>query len=45
MVKVLEKARTTLDIYTRLLGKGTFFNGDQCVHANNFSLILFRLIL
>ncbi|KAJ3857024.1 outer mitochondrial membrane transport complex protein-domain-containing protein [Lentinula lateritia] len=27
--KVLEKARTTLDIYTRLLGEGNFFNGDQ----------------
>ncbi|KAJ3929140.1 MAG: outer mitochondrial membrane transport complex protein-domain-containing protein [Lentinula lateritia] len=32
--KVLEKARTTLDIYTRLLGKGTFFNGDQPSHLD-----------
>ncbi|KAJ3877289.1 outer mitochondrial membrane transport complex protein-domain-containing protein [Lentinula edodes] len=32
--KVLEKARTTLDIYTRLLGEGTFFNGDQPSHLD-----------
>ncbi|KIK57677.1 hypothetical protein GYMLUDRAFT_45841 [Collybiopsis luxurians FD-317 M1] len=27
--KVLDKARTTLDLYTRLLGSGSFFNGDR----------------
>ncbi|KAJ3732303.1 hypothetical protein DFJ43DRAFT_320783 [Lentinula guzmanii] len=27
--RVVEKARTALDIYTRLLGARTFFNGDQ----------------
>ncbi|KAJ4475266.1 outer mitochondrial membrane transport complex protein-domain-containing protein [Lentinula edodes] len=32
--KVLEKARSTLDIYTRLLGEGTFFNGDQPSHLD-----------